>query len=77
MNRKNLMSFIMILGSLAAFAEEDIYWSVSKEAKHRVPHQFELGTKKAENAAYTDFLRVIDEIKIGRASCRERVSSPV
>lgn len=64
MNRKNVVSLMLIAASLSAHAglAEEKVWSYSKTNRFFVPHSWEKDVLSFEESAYTDILRVVDEI---------------
>ncbi len=69
---------MMIIGSLAAYGgigEQEVVWSYSKINDYRVPHSWELDVLGIEESAYTDVLRVVDEINRERGISKRYVLS--
>lgn len=64
MNKK-LLQVMMIVGSFVSYAavnDHEVIWSYSKINDYKIPHSWELDVLGIEDSAYTDTLRVIDEI---------------
>lgn len=69
---------MMIIGSLAAYGaigEQEVVWSYSKTNDYRVPHSWELDVLGIEESAYTDILRVVDEVNKERGIAKRYVLS--
>lgn len=60
--KKGIIPAMLIMSALASAAEEQVIWSMSKEPDFRVPMTWEITPIAKEESAYTDVLRVIDEI---------------
>ena len=62
--RKGIMPIMMIAASLSTYAidNNETVWSYSKNNDFKVPHSFEIDVLGKEESAYTDILRIVDEI---------------
>lgn len=65
----------MIIGSLSAYAIEidEVVWSYSKNNDYKIPHSWDLEVPGIEESAYTDVLRVIDEINREKGNTKRYV----